>query len=717
MRKNMQRIMSIMLVLLLLIPSLAMADTNIAIDYIQEDNNITVNIKGNRNRPVSITIKDEFRYYYINQGITDDLGKLKFDTTLDMGKTYDCQVNIDGEIARKKLVMKKTDTGTDPEEPTPGEPDSEIASLYISGYRGTILSKSNIEIKKGESVLSFTTRILDENNISYENRSGYIASIDGQGEFDKGPNSGWTYSVNGRSPNMGAGSVRVKAGDSIGWTYTYDIDSSMGWEDIPEAEIVKKALGIINNKKSTEKEIEESINNVTKYFANKSQNIKGEEIHSVLKDANETSKVFATALENAKTEQLAVKIAESSLEITNSLGSIIDNSTDLKIIENISEISRENVGIALLSTEKISNKGKVDKIVDNIIETSTKIEEKYSKKTANPNKIVEKTVAIKAGEKEEKAGNFTLPNTLIGKANVKKLDKIKLITRQATIEFSPEFLGEKVKDDVITNINSHKDVLSLGFKLGDKEQAQFQKPIKVILPYDKEVANKDRITVNLVREDGTREAVGGIYDPATKTIKFITNKPGKFIVEEGRREFKDTSSHKWAEEAIESMAVKGIIEGKSEDKFDPAANITRAEFGALVSRMLKLNEDTNKDIPFKDVPNNKWYYNSVAAIYENGLINGRTNTSFDPEGNITREEMAKIIGNILESNSYKKQDKKELAKFKDKNSIAPWAEETASIAVYNGVIDGSNGKFMPKQNATRAEAAMMLYRLYELIMN
>lgn len=79
--------------------------------------------------------------------------------------------------------------------------------------------------------------------------------------------------------------------------------------------------------------------------------------------------------------------------------------------------------------------------------------------------------------------------------------------------------------------------------------------------------------------------------------------------------------------------------------------------------------------------------------------------------------MAKIIGNILESNSYKKQDKKELAKFKDKNSIAPWAEETASIAVYNGVIDGSNGKFMPKQNATRAEAAMMLYRLYELIMN
>lgn len=720
MRKNMQRIMSIMLVLLLLIPSLAMAQTNIGIDYIQEDNNVIINIKGNRNRLVSITIKDESRYYYINQGITDNLGKLKFSTTLDMGKTYDCQVNIDGEIATKKIIMKKTDTGTDPEKPTPEYPEkpieSETASLYISGYRGTILNKSNIKIKKGESVLSFTTRILDENNISYENRSGYISSIDGQSEFDKGPNSGWMYFVNGRNPNMGAGSVKVKNGDSISWTYTYDLDPSMEGDKTSQTGTIDEELATINNKKSTEAEIEKVIDNITKYFANKSQNIKGEEVYTVLKDANKTTKGFITALENVKTEQLVVKIANSSLEIANSLGNIIDNSTDLEIIENISEISRENAGIALWSTEKISDKNKINKIIDNIIQTSTKIEEKYSKKTLKPNKIIEETVAIKIVEKDHKVSSFTLPNTLLEKANVKKVDKVKLITKQATIEFPPKFLGEKINADVITNISSHVDGLSLGFKLGDKEQAEIQKPIKVILPYEKPVVNKDKITVILVREDGTKEAIGGIYDSATRTVKFTTNQSGKFTVEEGTREFKDISNYKWAEEAIESMAVKGIINGKSKDKFAPKDNITRAEFAALVSRMLKLNEDTNKDIPFKDVSKSKWYYGSIAAVYENGLIHGKSDISFDPEGNITREEMAKIIGKILENNSYKKQNKEELVKFKDKNSIAPWAQEYAAIVVHNGVINGSKGNFMPKQNATRGETAMMLYRLYELIL-
>lgn len=63
MRKNIQRIMSIMLVLILLIPSLAIAERNIDIDYIQKDDDAIINIEGTRNRPVNITIKDESRYH------------------------------------------------------------------------------------------------------------------------------------------------------------------------------------------------------------------------------------------------------------------------------------------------------------------------------------------------------------------------------------------------------------------------------------------------------------------------------------------------------------------------------------------------------------------------------------------------------------------------------------------------------------------------------
>ncbi|HZJ76997.1 MAG TPA: S-layer homology domain-containing protein, partial [Oscillospiraceae bacterium] len=239
----------------------------------------------------------------------------------------------------------------------------------------------------------------------------------------------------------------------------------------------------------------------------------------------------------------------------------------------------------------------------------------------------------------------------------------------------------------------------------------------IIIPYDKTVKNKDKITAILIKEDGTRETVGGVYDNLTKTVKFLTNEPGKFAIEEGTKEFEDIAKHKWAREAIESMAVKGVIDGKDNNQFDPSANITRAEFSALISRSLKYNEASNNKVPFTDIDSAKWYYGSIVSVYENGLINGRAEEIFDPEGSITREEMAKIIGKVLENNYYKEQDKEELNKFEDNTSISPWAEKGTATATYNGIINGDNGNFKPRKNATRAETAVMLYRLYELIMD
>lgn len=721
MKKNMQRIMSMMLVLLLLIPSLVIAQTNIDIDYTQDGNNVTVNIKGVKNRPASITIKDESRYYYIDQGITDDLGKVKFKTVLDVDKTYDCQVNINGEIATKKIVMKKSDIGTDP---VPEPTKSGVANLYIKGYKGVILDKSNIKIEEGDTVLSVTTKILDKNNINYENRSGYIASIDGQKEFDKGRDSGWMYSVNGKYPDVGAGSVKVKDGDKISWLYTYDLGEDIGApihdpkdDKDDQKDAIDQILDTISDKKATEKQKEKAVDDVTKYFADKTKDVKSGEIENIIKYSNKTSKTLTNALENVETEKLAIKIADSSIEITKSLGKIVDDNTDLQTIEKISETSRENMGIALASIEKIKDKKEVSKIVNSILETSTKIEEKQSKKTAKPNKKTEKTVAIKVVEKEDKTSDFTLPNVLLEKANKKDIDKVKLVTDKATIDLSPKFLESDMSEDIKTDIKSENDILSLRFKIGCKEQNQFQKAIKITLPYNKEVKDSDKITAIVIKDDGTEEAVGGVYDPTTKSVKFITNITGKFKIEEGKKEFKDTTNITWAKDEIESMAVKGIIKGKPGDKFDPNANISRAEFAALASRILKLNENVSTKSPFKDVSKGAWYYNEVVAAYEKGIIKGRPGQIFDPTGEITREEIVKIVGTILKENGYGNNDKTNLNKLKDSSSISSWAIEEAAIAVNSGVIKGNgNGNFAPKAKATRAETATMLYRLYELIL-
>lgn len=178
--------------------------------------------------------------------------------------------------------------------------------------------------------------------------------------------------------------------------------------------------------------------------------------------------------------------------------------------------------------------------------------------------------------------------------------------------------------------------------------------------------------------------------------------------------FKDIDNVPWAKDAIEEMTSKGIIKGRTETSFAPKADITRAEFAAIIVRMLDYKPDDDKQMPFKDVSTNKWYYKAVKAAFENGIIRGKSETSFDPEGEITRQEMAVIIANVIKKESPKTADINKLNTFTDKTKIADWAKEQVALAVQEGIISGmGDGRFAPKENANRAQAAVMLYRLYK----
>lgn len=219
-----------------------------------------------------------------------------------------------------------------------------------------------------------------------------------------------------------------------------------------------------------------------------------------------------------------------------------------------------------------------------------------------------------------------------------------------------------------------------------------------------------------MKDDGQKQLIGGMYDETNKTIKFLTNKTGKFTIRENSVLFEDLLSHKWAEGSISSMAAKGIIVGRTKDEFDPAVSITRAEFSVLIARTLKLNDDIDKILPFEDVKEDSWYYKSILAVYDNGLASGKSSTSFDPNGNITREEITTIVGDVLADNLYKTQDTKTLTKFNDMDHISKWAQQGAAMSAHNQLIKGYNDNFMPKENATRAETAAILDSLYRLIL-
>lgn len=170
----------------------------------------------------------------------------------------------------------------------------------------------------------------------------------------------------------------------------------------------------------------------------------------------------------------------------------------------------------------------------------------------------------------------------------------------------------------------------------------------------------------------------------------------------------------FAKNEINILAAKGIIQGKTETNFAPNAEITRAEFAVLLARSLDLplKEYEGK---FGDVnTSKKWAYAAVEAAARVGIVNGTANGKFNPDAPITREEIAAMVIRAIEY-----QDKTTLANldtpanFKDHGSIGAFAIDSVYKANALGVIHGNNGQFNPKNNATRAEAAVMLYRALE----
>ena len=716
MRKNMRRILSILLILSMLIPSLAIADNSIFIDYIQKENNALVSVTGPKNQAISITIKDESRYYYIDQGILDNSGKIEFEVILGLDKTYDCQVNINGIISTKKIVMKKSEVDPDPKPP-------EKVNLYIKGYKGTILDKKGIIINNNESLLSLTTRILDEYNIEYENRNGYITSIDNQRELDRGKDSGWMFSINGVYPNVGAGLVRLKDGDSVRWLYTENLgedigapifsgDSSSSSNNLRKA--IDEALTIVN-KNSSESQIIKSLDNIVNKLDELIVPSKTGDTKEILREAAKVSAILLIASNKDNSEELSIKISDTAIKITRLLNDLVKEGADKDIIGDLSKISGENIGIALKSISGIKDNDKINKIIENIISISVKVEDKFATIDHNIDKNMERSIRINLIE-DNNTGSIILPQLLLEQVN-KKIDSIKLIFLDSMIEIQANNLYKEIKDDLKIKLEHNKDFTLISFEEKGKELRELGNPIKVTLTYDSNIGNKDHMTVVLIMEDGSREIIGGVYNESTKSISFLTHKLGKFIIEENKVEFKDLSHYNWAIESINAMAGKGIINGKTVNEFCPGDHITRAEFSALVSRILKYNEGSNEEIPFEDVPKDQWYYESILAAYMNGLLNGKSSAEFDPEGYITREEMSRIAGQILFKNKYKKQKLTELEIFSDDNHIASWARVEAATIVYHEIIKGDdNGRFNPKDNATRAETAVILYRLYELIL-
>lgn len=183
--------------------------------------------------------------------------------------------------------------------------------------------------------------------------------------------------------------------------------------------------------------------------------------------------------------------------------------------------------------------------------------------------------------------------------------------------------------------------------------------------------------------------------------------------------FTDTKSH-WAENYIREMLRYDLVQGVSAAHFNPNSNITRAEFAAMLVRALGI-ESFNQSVGlFDDVSADKWYFNEVNAAAQAGLVTGMGGSIFSPESPIIREQMAVMTARAIE---YKNQeqitnttDQQAISLFNDAHTISLWAVNGVAVSVQNEIIKGrTDGSFDPHANATRAEAAVMVLRIYKQV--
>lgn len=170
-------------------------------------------------------------------------------------------------------------------------------------------------------------------------------------------------------------------------------------------------------------------------------------------------------------------------------------------------------------------------------------------------------------------------------------------------------------------------------------------------------------------------------------------------------EFKDANQiAPWAKEAVETLADKGVIGGNPDGSFNPKGNVTRAEAAKMFTMALNLPVVGTES--FTDVKDGQWFQDVIIAVSNAGIVDGMGNGLFVPNGKLTRAEAAKMI-----VKAYGFEGEADLSKFADADKVAgKWFEAPLSTAVAAGIIAGKGNLLAPNDSITRQEFAVMLTR-------
>lgn len=323
--------------------------------------------------------------------------------------------------------------------------------------------------------------------------------------------------------------------------------------------------------------------------------------------------------------------------------------------------------------------------------------------------------------------------SLMGKENFELLLK----TENATIQIPSNLLmgvnnlAEQVSirigkastdslDAATRNLIGNRPVIDLSLVSGDKviPWNNPNAPVTVSIPYTptaEELTNPELLVVWYIDSKGNAVPVpNSRYDATTQSVVFQTTHFSVYAVTYIKKNFGDLQNVPWAKQAIEVMAAREIIKGISMNSYSPTDSIKRADFVALLVRALELKGTGKSTALFSDVQKSDYYYDELVIAKELGIVTGLEDATFRPNGEISRQDMMVLTARALEASGKQIQASGVINVYPDEASISSYAKDSALSLIKFGVVNGKNGSIAPNDALTRAEAAVILYRIWKL---
>jgi lactocepin len=342
-----------------------------------------------------------------------------------------------------------------------------------------------------------------------------------------------------------------------------------------------------------------------------------------------------------------------------------------------------------------------------------------------------KTVEVTVESNQAKSYELTLPTSFVTSADASRAIQIK--TGMAVVTLPGNMLGtaEAAGAQHITlelssgssnkldaQARSHigtRPVIELNLKANGKRLPwnNNNAAVSVAIPYTPtaaEMKNLEHIAIQYVDAAGHATPVtSGKYDASIEAVRFTTHHFSQYAIAYVERSFQDLGQYTWAKKQIEVLSSKGVINGTTENKFSPAAKITRAEYLTLLVGLT-----TSFDSSFADVKQGSYYYEAAGIAKKLGIAGGSGDNKFNPNAPISRQDMMVMTDKALQKANKLAVTTSTAAldSFSDRADIAGYAATSLAALVQEGLITGSDGKIAPKAPTTRAEAAVFLYRIY-----